>query len=156
MPTWTKKDYEMVARTLRDSPISDGERDILVQAFANRFAGDNPLFDRSRFDAAVFRGEIYRGSTARHGGWTRQDYVAVAEILRGSIVSDAARAVVAQTFADRFYYDNPNFKSNLFYRAALGPDYETRAFMWPSPSTVIGGSPRRRPQVRVQSHRRAR
>ena len=170
MATWTKKDYEMVAQVLREAPLDDrldtkdGDRDILVQAFAQRFRNDNPLFDSSRFDAAVFRGETTRKSTARHGGWTRQDYEMVADVLKNSVASDMSKAITAQLFADRFYYDNSNFKPDIFYRRALGADYKTRDFMprraeSPFPemeraSRFAGRRPARR--VRVSGYRRAR
>ena len=152
----------MVARVLRDSPIEHGERDILAQAFANRFGADNPLFDSSRFDAAIFRGEIYRGSTARHGGWTRQDYEMIADVLRNAPISGAARVVTAQTFADRLYYDNPRFNANIFFKRAVGPDYETAVYRWNRDrwarelSVPARGVERfRRPaEVHVRQHRR--
>ena len=152
----------MVARVLRDSPIEHGERDILAQAFANRFRADNPLFDSSRFDAAVFRGEIHRGSTARHGGWTRQDYEMIADTLRQAPIPDAARVVAAQTFADRLYYDNPRFDNERFYFAALGSGYRERVFRGKyEPSgdvyaTTLGREKvyRRPAEVHVRQHRR--
>ena len=168
MPKWTKKDYEMVAEVLRNSPLGD-DRDILVQAFARRFRDDNPLFDSMRFDAAVFRGELTRKSTARRGGWTTGDYRMIADVIRNSIASSAAKAVAAQMFADRLYYDNSRFDSDRFFKAALGLDYKTRFYHY-GPTTgedadaawrVKYGFPpfplRRRPEVSVRRYvRRAR
>ena len=177
MPTWTKKDYVMVSMVLREVPLDDrldtkdGDRDILVQAFASRFHKDNPSFDSTRFDAAVFRGEFYKTlREPRRGGWTRQDYEMVADVLKNSIASDAAKAITAQFFADRFYYDNSRFKADLFFRRALGEDFKTRVFHYgptveeeadvawrakhgfPSP-TPLRRHPRR---VHVKPYRRAR
>jgi len=170
MPKWTKKDYEMVAEVLRNSPLDDrldtkdGDRDILVQAFASRFYEDNERFDSSRFDAAVFRGELTHRSTARHGGWTKMDYEMVADVIRESIASDAAKAIVAQMFADRFYYDNPNFKQEMFFRRIFGPGFESRVYKRDvytryEPShdeyaTTLGREVYRRPDVRVRRHQR--
>ena len=53
MTKWTKATYEMVASILataeENSEISDPERAMLADRFAERFAGDNPRFDRERF-----------------------------------------------------------------------------------------------------------
>src|SRR5439155_4399184 len=124
----------MVAEVLRQAPLDDrldtkdGDRDILVQAFASRFYQDNERFDSSRFDAAVFRGELTHRSHSR-GGWHKSDYEMIADVIRESIASDAAKAVVAQGFADRFYYDNSNFKEDIFFRRIFGADYQSRTYV---------------------------
>src|SRR5207244_3578355 len=113
-------------------------------------------FDSSRFDAAVYRGEFYKTSMdTRRGHWSRQDYEMVADVLKNSIASDAAKAVVAQGFADRFWYDNPNFKPDLFFKRALGPDYKERTYRWDEYTRASYGDYGGR-RVRVHQHFRSR
>lgn len=55
----TRKDFELIARVLKDTPryaewrgIVKDDRAELAEAFAAELAAGNPLFDRARFLAA--------------------------------------------------------------------------------------------------------
>ncbi|TLZ48628.1 MAG: hypothetical protein E6K18_08665 [Methanobacteriota archaeon] len=54
----------------------------------------------------------------------------VADVIKNSIASDAAKTVVAQMFADRFYYDNSNFKQEIFFKRIFGPDFKERSYRY--------------------------
>ncbi len=168
MPRWSKNDYEMVASVLRTTEMTEHERASLTSSFGWTFSADNPVFNEPRFIDAIYEGKLKRPSL-RHGGWSRKDYEMVADTIRRSSISDATQALVAQAFADRFYFDNPTwFSSDKFYTRALGSDYKTRIFhhgptraeqaeaAWRAkhgfPSTPL----RRRPEVRVKPYRRVR
>ena len=66
-PTYTKRHYIDTARIIREATfVNGGKREAtrgairvaLARGFADLFAADNPRFDRARFEAAVFQGEI--------------------------------------------------------------------------------------------------
>jgi hypothetical protein len=51
-PSYSRKDYKFVAGILSEAPVD------LPEAFADRFAADNPRFDRERFLAACRPGRL--------------------------------------------------------------------------------------------------
>src|SRR3990167_3025168 len=96
--------------------------------------------------------------------WTKKDYVMVADVLHYANISEARRAVVAQAFADRFYFDNKQFVSDKFFQRAVGPDYRTRTYRFgpteEEEKDVVWRAkhnfPIRRRPVRVQEYTRRR
>lgn len=49
---------------------------------------------------------------------TRKHFIAIAEILDTTSLSDDARRILAIKFANLFSQENPNFDSSRFYKAA--------------------------------------
>ena len=69
----TKKDYELIAGTIRDMPVRKIRRE-MAEAFATNLYATNPRFDRARFIAACMgedstdmAGRKVRYSTMRPG-----------------------------------------------------------------------------------------
>jgi hypothetical protein len=50
-----KKDYALIAKTLREAPLTGGVRVVLAKRFAEAFKTDNESFDRLKFIVAATR-----------------------------------------------------------------------------------------------------
>lgn len=53
MSLYTRQTYELVASLLREPPIDGEHRRVMAAEFADKFAADNPRFDRQRFMSAA-------------------------------------------------------------------------------------------------------
>ncbi len=116
---WKKATYEMVARVIRASTLDKEMKEYTMYEFADKFADDNPRFDRQRFHAAVWEGRLTRPSMTEGGQWSRRDYVMVAETISNlSKLNYSEKDQIAVLFADEFARDNPRFDRERFIRAA--------------------------------------
>jgi hypothetical protein len=119
--TWTKHDYEFFAEVLHQTPMSSGDRDFLEQDFARVFNKDNYNFDRERWSAAVFEGQLtHRGGTAKYGHWSAKTYRMTAEIL-SRLSNEETKIALISAFGAAFERDNPRFDWARFRKAAGSP-----------------------------------
>ena len=120
-PKWTKQDYEAVAEVLHNTEMTTEEQDNLLDDFGSLFIRDNSRFDFGRFRAAVYRGELTHRSHYPPK-WTTRDFRVIAEILKigkeSGWLSDGSHARLVSEFAEKSMRMNPNFKREMFEKAA--------------------------------------
>lgn len=54
----TRADFNLIARTISESPLDPGPKMLIAQKFATALKSTNPLFDKTRFLAAAYP-EVY-------------------------------------------------------------------------------------------------
>jgi len=140
VPTWSKADYEFFAQVLHNAPTTRVELVYLSNRFGDFFAKDNPRFDWSRWNDAIFQGKLTdRRGAYRGAHWTAETYDMTAKALNGPAflhtyyglnvtLSDDTRVALIAAFGAAFERDNSKFDWDRFRRAAGSP-YAPRANM---------------------------
>lgn len=104
--------FEDIADYVQATP--KGEREKLATAFADRFQGTNPLFDRVRFIKAATGEAPQRRRSRGPSNMTHGHYQLIAGVLRDSNVTSGT----LKSFADALEGSNAHFKRDRFMRAA--------------------------------------